>query len=52
MPGPGTGPEPLWIVVGANRPVIRPIQITGLDHVLALFHTVEEALTAKPGAHG
>ena len=37
-------PEPLRIVVDANRPVIRPIEVTGLDQVLALFHTVEEAL--------
>jgi anti-sigma B factor antagonist len=37
-------PKPLRIVVDANRPVIRPIEVTGLDQVLALFHTVEEAL--------
>ena len=40
--------EPLRIVVDANRPVIRPLQVTGLDHVLALFHTVDEALSAAP----
>lgn len=39
--------EPLRIVVDANRPVIRPIQVTGLDDVLALYHTVEEALNAR-----
>jgi anti-sigma B factor antagonist len=38
--------EPLRIVVDATRPVIRPIMLTGLDDVLALFHTVEEALQA------
>lgn len=38
--------EPLRIVVDATRPVIRPIKLTGLDDVLALFHTVEEALQA------
>jgi anti-sigma B factor antagonist len=38
--------EPLRIVVDSNRPVIRPILVTGLDDVLALFHTVEEALRA------
>jgi len=38
--------EPLRIVVDGNRPVIRPIQITGLDQVLSLYHTVEEALAA------
>jgi anti-sigma B factor antagonist len=36
--------EPLRIVVDHNRPVIRPIEVTGLDEVLALFDTVEDAL--------
>ncbi len=40
-------PEPLRIVVDANRPVIRPIEVTGLDDVLALYHSVEEALNAR-----
>ncbi|WP_051766545.1 STAS domain-containing protein [Saccharothrix syringae] len=34
----------LRIVVDANRPVIRPIEITGLDDVLRLYHSVDEAL--------
>jgi anti-sigma B factor antagonist len=34
----------LRVVVGSNRPVIRPIQLTGLDGVLALYSTLEEAL--------
>jgi anti-sigma B factor antagonist len=34
----------LRVVVGSNRPVIRPIQLTGLDGVLALYGTLEEAL--------
>lgn len=38
--------ESLGIVVDANRPVIRPIEVTGLDEVLTLFHTVEEAVGA------
>jgi anti-sigma B factor antagonist len=38
--------EPLRIVVDTNRPVIRPIMITGLDEVLALYDTVKEALNA------
>lgn len=38
--------EPLRIVVDSNRPVIRPIEITGLDRILALYHSVEEALAA------
>jgi anti-sigma B factor antagonist len=36
--------EPLRIVVDHTRPVIRPIEVTGLDEVLALFDTVEDAL--------
>lgn len=39
--------EPLRIVVDANRPVIRPIMVTGLDDVLALYHTVDEALAPQ-----
>lgn len=39
--------EPLRIVVDANRPVIRPIEITGLDDVLALYHNVADALAAE-----
>ncbi|MCO1574562.1 STAS domain-containing protein [Crossiella sp. SN42] len=38
--------EPLRIVVDSNRPVIRPIELTGLDELLRLYHTVEEALAA------
>lgn len=36
--------EPLRIVVDHNRPVLRPMQLTGLDDVLALFETVDAAL--------
>jgi anti-sigma B factor antagonist len=32
------------VVVDHSRPVIRPIEIVGLDNVLALYHEVEEAL--------
>jgi anti-sigma B factor antagonist len=35
---------PLRIVVDATRPVIRPIEIVGLDQVLALYHSVDHAL--------
>jgi anti-sigma B factor antagonist len=38
--------EPLRIVVDSNRPVIRPIQVTGLDDVLRLYHSVDEAVRA------
>ena len=37
----------LRIVVDANQAVIRPIEITGLDRELALFHSVDEALQAR-----
>ena len=40
-------PGPLRIVVDANRPVIRPIELTGLDSILALYHTVDEALSPE-----
>ncbi|MGW0515797.1 STAS domain-containing protein [Crossiella sp. NPDC003009] len=43
--------EPLRIVVDSNRPVIRPIELTGLDELLRLYHTVEEALTAGNQSH-
>lgn len=39
--------EPLRIVVDSNRPVIRPIQVTGLDDVLNLYHSVDEALVRR-----
>ncbi|MCP3803109.1 STAS domain-containing protein [Allokutzneria sp. A3M-2-11 16] len=37
----------LRIVVDGNHAVIRPIEITGLDRELALFHSVDEALQAR-----
>jgi anti-sigma B factor antagonist len=38
--------EPLRIVVDHNRLVTRPLQLTGLAQVLALFDTIEDALYA------
>ncbi len=38
--------RPLRIAVDHNRPVIHPIEITGLEDFLALYHSVEEALHA------
>lgn len=38
--------EPLHLVVDANRPVIRPIELTGLDQVLRLYHSIDEAMGA------
>ncbi|GAA2884177.1 hypothetical protein GCM10010472_47830 [Pseudonocardia halophobica] len=34
----------LRVVVDQNRPVIRPMQLTGLDTVLALYRSREDAL--------
>lgn len=39
---------PLRVVVDHTRPVIRPLQVTGLADVLAVFHYVEEALEGEP----
>jgi anti-sigma B factor antagonist len=36
--------QPLRIVVDETRPVIRPIEIVGLDQILALYGNVSEAL--------
>jgi anti-sigma B factor antagonist len=38
------GVRPLRVVVDHTRPVIRPIEIVGLDGVLSLYHDVAEAL--------
>jgi anti-sigma B factor antagonist len=38
--------EPLRIAVDQNRPVVRPIQITGLEHRLALYESVDDAIAA------
>ncbi|MGB3440507.1 MAG: STAS domain-containing protein [Actinophytocola sp.] len=35
--------ERLRIVVDGNRPVIRAIELTGLDQVLHLYHSIDEA---------
>lgn len=39
-------PHHLRIVVNQNRPAIRPIEIAGLDLLLELFHTVEDAIAS------
>lgn len=36
--------RPLHIVVDHTRPVVRPITTMGLDDVLSLFRTVDEAV--------
>jgi anti-sigma B factor antagonist len=38
------GVEPLRVVVDDTRPVIRPIEMVGLDNVLALYDSVDDAL--------
>jgi anti-sigma B factor antagonist len=42
--------EPLPIVVDHTRPVIRPIEMTGLDDLLALHTTLDQALH-RPDTH-
>lgn len=38
------GYRPMRVVVDQNRPVILPIEIVGLDHILALYHSVNDAV--------
>jgi anti-sigma B factor antagonist len=40
------GFQKLRVVVSQQRPVIRPIEISGLDQILALYHSVEDAIAA------
>lgn len=42
------GHRPLRIVVDSSRPVIRPIEIVGLDGALSLYHDVDAALRDSP----
>ena len=41
---------PLRVVVDHTRPVILPLQLSGLDQVLTLFHYVNEAVQGEPEA--
>ena len=41
------GFEPLRIVVDHNRPVIRAIELVGLDGILALYHDVATATAGE-----
>lgn len=36
--------EPLRLVEDHQRPVVRPMEITGLDRVLALYESLDDAL--------
>lgn len=38
------GYQPMRVVVDSNRPVVLPIEIVGLDHVLALYESVNDAV--------
>ena len=40
--------RPLRLVVGHQRPVLTPLELTGLDEVLALYETVEDAIVDLP----
>lgn len=42
------GFQPLRVVVDRNRPVLRPIELTGYDAILALYHDVDEAVRGIP----
>lgn len=39
--------EPLRLVVDHARPVVRPLQITGMDRWFELHHTLDEALRRR-----
>ena len=41
------GFQPLRVVVDSNRPVLRPIELTGYDAILALYHDVEDAVVGN-----
>jgi anti-sigma B factor antagonist len=41
------GFQPLRVVVDSNRPVLRPIELTGHDAILALYHDVEDAVAGR-----
>ncbi len=44
--------EQLRVVVDHARPVLRPIQLTGLDQVLTLYHFVDNAVRGDTAAEG
>ena len=41
------GFQPLRVVVDSNRPVLRPIELTGFDAILALYHDIEDAVSGN-----
>ncbi|MEU4455880.1 STAS domain-containing protein [Nocardia fluminea] len=42
---------PYQLRVVASREVARPIELTGLDKLLAVYGTLEAAIAAEPNAH-
>jgi anti-sigma B factor antagonist len=40
--------QPLRIVLDRARPAVRPIQVTSLSPVLALYHELDDAINARP----
>lgn len=44
--------DPLRVVVDHARPVLRPLQLSGLDQVLTLFHFLDNALHGDPAVEG
>jgi anti-sigma B factor antagonist len=44
--------EPLRVVVDHARPVLRPLQLSGLDQVLTLFHFLDTAVRGNPAVEG
>ncbi len=44
--------EPLRIVVDHARPVLRPIQLAGLDELLTLYHFVDNAVRGDTAVEG
>ncbi|OLT09981.1 hypothetical protein BJF78_29585 [Pseudonocardia sp. CNS-139] len=39
---------PLRVVVDSTRPVIRPMQVSGVAELLTLFHDVDDAVAGRP----
>ena len=44
--------HPLRIVLDRARPAVRPIQVTSLSPVLALYHDLDDAINARPDGPG
>ncbi len=40
----GRNKAPMRLVVDQNRPVVRPLEVTGIDHLFPLYHSLGDAL--------